>query len=347
MIEKAIINTDESILVTGAGGFLGTYVVKQLLAHGYNKIRCFVRPTTNLHHLNSAIISFKNHEIEIVKGNLLVDSDCEKAAQNASVVYHLAAGRGKSFSGCFLDSAVTTRNLLNAINKCSSVKRFVNVSSFSVYNNWNAKKGSLLDENCPIEREHMVRYDPYAFGKIKQDDVVNEYSKRHNISVVTVRPGVVFGPQRSTITGRVGIDTFGIFLHIGGNNKIPFTYVENCADAIVMTGLIPDIDGEVFNIVDDDLPSSRRFLSLYKRNVKRFFSLYVPYRLFWLFCLLWEKYYIWSKGQIPPSFNRRMCAAYWKGNKYSNNKLKKLVNWTPKTSMNEALKRFFDYAKKD
>ena len=58
---------------------------------------------------------------------------------------------------------------------------------------------------------------------------------------------------------------FGIFLHLGGSNPIPFTYVDNCADAIVLAGLTPGVDGEVFNVVDDNLPTSRQFLRLYKQ----------------------------------------------------------------------------------
>jgi len=67
-------------------------------------------------------------------------------------------------------------------------------------------------------------------------------------------PGV-----RQRITPRVGIDTFGTFLHLGGANQIPLTYVDNCAEAMVLAGIAPGIDGEVFNIVDDDLPSSGLF----------------------------------------------------------------------------------------
>ncbi len=79
------------------------------------------------------------------------------------------------------------------------------------------------------------------------------------------------------ITNRVGIGTFGLFLHLGGSNTMPLTFVDNCAEAIVLAGLTPGVDGQVFNVVDDDLPSSRQFLRLYKRNVRRFRSLYLPH----------------------------------------------------------------------
>ena len=83
-----------------------------------------------------------------------------------------------------------------------------------------------------------------------------------------VRPGVVYGPGNKGITGRVGLGTFGLFLHLGGSNEIPLTYVDNCADAIVLAGIKGGVDGEVFNVVDDDLPTSRKFLRLYKKNVR-------------------------------------------------------------------------------
>ena len=109
----------------------------------------------------------------------------------------------------------------------------------------------------------------------------------------------------------MSIDTFGFFIHLGGSNRIPMIYIDNCAEAIVASGLVGGIDGEVFNAVDDDLPTSREFLRLYKKNVRRIFSIYIPYRGFYLLNWLWEKYAHWSEGQLPPLFNRRLCAAYY------------------------------------
>src|SRR6202007_2614610 len=100
-------------------------------------------------------------------------------------------------------------------------------------------------------------------------------------------------------------DTFGVFIHLGGSNKIPLTYIDNCADAIALAGLTPKVDGEVFNVIDDDLPSSRQFLRLYKRNVRRFRSVYIPHPMSYALCWWWEKYSHWSEGQLPPAFNRR------------------------------------------
>jgi nucleoside-diphosphate-sugar epimerase len=132
---------------------------------------------------------------------------------------------------------------------------------------------------------------------------------------------------------------------LGGGNQIPLTYVDNCADGIVLAGLVTGIDGEVFNLVDDNLPSSRQFLSLFKRRVGRFRSLYVPYSLFYLFSYAWEKYSTWSRGQFQPVFNRRRAAAYWKGNRYSNEKAKRLLGWNPSVSFEEGSRQHFEYFK--
>ena len=126
---------------------------------------------------------------------------------------------------------------------------------------------------------------------------------------------------------------------------MPLTYIDNCADAIALAGLKRGVEGEIFNVVDDDAPRSRAFLRMYKQNVGYFRSIYIPYRIFYLFCLLWEKYSKWSNGQLPPAFNRSRCSASWKGNKYSNAKLKNLLNWRIRVGYEEGVKRYFEYLK--
>jgi nucleoside-diphosphate-sugar epimerase len=200
----------------------------------------------------------------------------------------------------------------------------------------------LLDESCPIETDPATRGEPYMFGKAKQDEIVAEYGRKFGVPYVTVRPGAVYGPGNETLTNRVGIATFGLFLHLGGSNSIPLTYVDNCAEAIVLAGVTPGVDGEVFNVVDDDLPSSRQLLRLYKRNVRRFRSLYFPHGASYVLCLLWETYSHWSEGQLPPTFNLRGWHAYWKKTRYSNAKIKERLGWKPTVSVAEALRRYFE-----
>src|SRR5205823_10642048 len=135
--------------------------------------------------------------------------DCARAMKDVAVVFHLAAGRGeKSFPDSFMNSVVTTRNVLEAAVRYTCLKRFVSISSFAVYSNRHKPRGRLLDESCPIEPHPELRGDPYCFGKVKQDAIVHDYGRRFGIPVVIVRPGYVYGPGKAAITGRVGIDTF-------------------------------------------------------------------------------------------------------------------------------------------
>jgi len=120
---------------------------------------------------------------------------------------------------------------------------------------------------------------------------------------------------------------------------LPLTFVDNCAEAIVLAGLKVGVEGEVFNVVDDDLLTSRQFLKKYRNKVSGF-SVRIPYSVAYALSLLWEKYSKWSKGQLPPVFNRRRCAAEWKGNRYSNQKLHDRLGWKPRVNMEDAMASF-------
>ncbi|MGH9431790.1 MAG: NAD-dependent epimerase/dehydratase family protein [Terriglobia bacterium] len=341
---RLIAEPGDLILVTGATGFIGTRLVASLLDLGFCNLRCFVRHSGAVHRIEDLSAQNQNGtRVEVVKGNLLSPEDCAAATRDVAVIFHLAAGRGeKAFADAFANSVVTTRNLLEACAGSGCVRRFVNVSSFSVYANVRKLRWRLLDESCPVEEHPELRGDAYSFAKVKQDEVVKEYAERFSIPYVVVRPGYVYGPGNESITDRVGTGTFGLFLHLGGSNKIPFTYVDNCADAIALAGLRKGVDREIFNVVDDDLPSSRQFLRLYKKNVKRFNSIYIPHFASYALCYLWERYSDWSERQLPPAFNRRMWHAYWKKTRYSNEKLKNRLAWRPKVPTAEGLRRYFE-----
>jgi nucleoside-diphosphate-sugar epimerase len=334
-------SSNESILVTGSNGFIGAKVTETLLEYGFRKLRCFVRPSSQLGRLEAVLNRYSHaRSIDIIRGDLLSKEDCRQATEGVAVILHLAAGFEKSFAGAFMNSAIATRNLMDAFLEFGRPKRFVNVSSFAVYSNAGLGRRAVLDETCALEDAPTERYDAYGFGKLKQEQLVREYGEKKDLPYVIVRPGAVFGPGKKELSGRVGINTFGFFVHLGGSNRLPLTFVDNCAEAIVLAGLVPGVDGETFNIVDDNLPTSRQFFRLYSRRVKSSFYIDVPYFATHLGCLLWEKYSKWSKNQLPPVFNRRRCAAEWKGNRYSNQKIKDRLGWKPRVSMGRATEAF-------
>lgn len=338
-----IAGKQDLILVTGAAGFIGATVVEQLLEMGFSNLRCFVRTRVSAAKLRSRL---SHHDLEakvqIFQGNLLSRDDCARATSDVRIAFHLAAGRGgKSYPDAFVNSVVTTRNLIEALLAHGCLRRFLNVSSFSVYSNRN-RVHAILDESCSVDERPELRGDAYTFAKVKQDELVMEYAAKFGLNYVIVRPGHVYGPGNLGISGRVGIDTFGRFLHLGGPNTIPLTYVDNCAEAIVLAGLRSSVDGEVFNVVDNDLPSSRQFLRQYKKQVTAFRSIYLPHILSYLLCWFWEEFSTWSQRELPPVFNRRRWHAFWKKTRYSNARLRQRLGWTPRVSTDEGLRRYFE-----
>jgi nucleoside-diphosphate-sugar epimerase len=341
-LERFLAGRDDLILVTGAAGFIGRKVLQRLLELGFRNIRCLVRPSSDRSGIEQ--VTRGEHRkgcVEIVTGNLLSRQDCIALTEGAVIVIHLAAGRGeKSYPDAFMNSVVTTRNLIDGALRHGCLRRFVNVSSFAVYDAMQAAR--VLDETCPVEDRPELRGDAYCFAKVRQDQIVAEYGRRCGLPYVIMRPGYVYGAGNEAISGRIGIDTFGIFLHLGGSNTIPLTYVDNCADAIALAGLVPGIDGEIFNVVDDELPSSRQFLRLYKRKVRRFRSIYLPHAASYALCSFWERFSRWSEDQLPPVFNRKRWHANWKSLGYSNEKLKSRVGWSPRIPTAEAMERYFE-----
>lgn len=341
MSEYIITPPNDRILITGSNGFIGVRVVELLIERGFRNLRCFVRPSSRLDRLKEVLRrTGVTDSVELISGDLLSRDDCRKAAEGVSVICHLAAGFEKSFAGAFMNSALTTRNLMDAFLEVGRPKRFVNVSSFAVYSNLTLERGALLDETCPLEESPQQRCDAYGFGKLKQEELVRRYGEQRNMPYVILRPGAVFGPGKRDLTGRIGINTFGFFIHLGGRNTLPLTFVDNCAEAIVLAGLIPGVEGEVFNVVDDETMTSRQFLRAYRARQPRFFSITLPYPITSWLCRLWESYSVRSGYQLPPVFNRHRCAAEWKGNQYSNQKLKERLGWKPRVGLKDAMAAF-------
>src|SRR5205085_3047989 len=225
MNRKSIASPKDCILVTGSNGFTGSKVVEKLLEYGFTNVRCLVRPSSKLDRLKRLLGEVHARQnVEFVIGDLLSPDDCRKATEGVSIIYHLAAGMEKSFAGAFMNSALGTRNLMDAFLQFGKPKRFVNISSFAVYSNFGLRRGAVLDENCPLEDAPQERFDAYGFGKLKQEELVKEYGEKYRLPYVILRPGYVFGPGKTELNGRVGINTFGFFIQVDGSYLLPLTF---------------------------------------------------------------------------------------------------------------------------
>src|SRR6266481_7836170 len=196
-----IVGQNDLILITGATGFIGSSLVANLVDRGFRNLRCLARPSSKASRAEAvSAYASGSTRVDVVTGNLLSREDCNAVTEGATVIFHLAAGRGeKSIADAFLNSVVTTRNLMEASLQHRCLKRFVNVSSFTVYTNADKPKGRLLDETCPIERHPGRRGDAYSFAKIKQDELVTRYGSKLRLPYVIIRPGYVYGPGNEGI----------------------------------------------------------------------------------------------------------------------------------------------------
>src|SRR2546430_7818634 len=172
MSSEYIALASDRILVTGSSGCIGARVVEILLEYGYRNIRCFVRPSSRLDRLGKVLSQFDaGKDVALVTGDLLSPTDCRKAAEGVSVIYHLAAGMEKSFAGAFMNSALATRNLMDAFLRFAKPKRFLNVCPLPVNSSMALNNGDTLHANLPLEDAPQERFDAYGFGKLKQEEL--------------------------------------------------------------------------------------------------------------------------------------------------------------------------------
>ena len=138
----------------------------------------------------------------------------------------------------YAGTVVATENLLEAMTRAGGPPRIVAVSSFAVYDYLHARARTLLDEESALEREFPPR-DEYSHTKLVQERLIREHAMRQNWDYVILRPGVIYG-RDNLWTARLGISANeGRWLRIGWLATLPLSYVENCAEAIVLAAEKP------------------------------------------------------------------------------------------------------------
>ncbi len=324
------------VLLTGATGFLGKRVLKKLLAEDVI-VRCTVRSASKLDELRALVGDDNWHRIEAVEADLSKTSGLSAVVRDCDVVYHVAAALSGCASSLFLNTVVPTRSLMTAAAD-AGVGRFVLISSLGVYGSQALPKHALLDESCPIDAQPHAR-DAYTYSKVLQEEVARDISTTRGLPLVIVRPGVIFGDERGVLSHRIGLQLGGIMLRMGGSQRVPFTYVENCAAAVVKAGLVEQAAGQIINIVDDNLPTGRDVIRRYRRAGRKLRVIGVPQFAISLLARFNEWYSDRSKQQIPAVLTQHRVQAMWKPLSYSNEKAKQLLGWQPQIDWATAFDR--------
>jgi len=180
------------VVVTGAGGFIGSHLVERLLELGAD-VTAFVRYNSRNDRGVLGLIGDTVRPLQVVSGEIRELATVRRLVKDADVVFHLAALVGIPYSYVHPDEVVEvntigTLNVLTAA-KDANVKRVVVTSTSEVY-------GSAL--TVPIAEDHPKQpQSPYAASKIASDAIALSFHRAFDLPVAVVRPFNTFGPRQS------------------------------------------------------------------------------------------------------------------------------------------------------
>ena len=182
-----------SVLVTGAAGFIGSHLVELLVREGY-RVRAFVHYNSQgkWHHLEHVADEIRE-AIEIVPGDIADAGSVSKGVAGCDWVFHLAALIGIPYSYLAPSSYVQTNVIgtLNVLDACRQhgVQRMLHTSTSETY-------GSA--QYVPIDEKHpLVGQSPYSATKIAADKLAESYWLSFQMPTTIVRPFNTYGPRQS------------------------------------------------------------------------------------------------------------------------------------------------------
>ncbi len=181
----------KKVLVTGAGGFIGSHLVELLCEKGY-EVTAFVRYNSSNSWGRLEQSKFRD-DIKVISGDIRDFDSVYKATENMEVIFHLAALIGIPYSylspKAYIETNVTgTYNVLESA-KLRGIEQLLITSTSETY-------GSA--QYVPIDEKHeLVGQSPYSATKIASDEISLSYFRSFGLPVKIVRPFNTYGPGQS------------------------------------------------------------------------------------------------------------------------------------------------------
>jgi len=325
------------LFITGTNGFLGSAVVPAALARGHEVV-AMVRPSTKLDDTEWA----KAPGVSICRGDLRRRGDWEQDLAGCDAVIHLAAAGSGDFYSQFAATVLGTENLLAAMTAQDTL-RLVHISSFSLYDYRAIPDGDPLDEASPIEARPTER-DEYLQTKLIQEQIVRRFEKEHGAPVTILRPGAIYGPGKLWNAGRALRLAGPFWAAIAPRGIQKLTYVENCAEAIVLAAERPEAIGQTLNIVDDDLPTQKQYEAAMRRAGFDDLGRTVPMPILAVravansLAALNRRFY-GGKAKLPAFVVPAKMESQYRPLRYPNAAAKRVLGWKPRYTLDEALRR--------
>jgi len=185
---------DRPVLVTGAGGFIGSHLVDELLRKGAD-VTAFVHYNArNDWGMLEGRYTDSTPHLKVIAGDVTDSLFVKKAVADKEVVFHLAALIGIPYSYVAPESYVNTNikgtlNLMQA-SLDENVGRIVHTSTSETYG---TAQYTPIDENHPLQGQ-----SPYSASKIGADKIAESFFCSFGLPVTTIRPFNTFGPRQST-----------------------------------------------------------------------------------------------------------------------------------------------------
>jgi nucleoside-diphosphate-sugar epimerase len=227
------------ILVTGGGGLLGHHTIDALLARG-DDVRVLALEGENVSRLEALGVA-------IYRGDVRDAESLIKPTHGVDGILHLAGMMGlwRPVADYRAVNATGTLNVCRAA-QAASVGRIVCVSSWTVY-------GMRQPFPCREDDRLAPFGEPYALTKAEGDHIVRYLIHHDGLPAVIVRPGTFFGPGDRLHFGRIAdrLRARRSLLVGRGNNFLPFVYVTDVVQGLLLALDHPNAVGQAFNITND------------------------------------------------------------------------------------------------
>lgn len=242
------------VLVTGGTGFIGRRLVEALATACNANVRVMARNFTRA-------TDVARFPIELVRGDVSVSSDVDRAVEGCDIVFHCAAIARADPEAARAVNVGGTENVCSAALR-SNVERVVHVSSLTVYG---FPPDGDLDETAPRQYQGMN----YADTKLDSEKVAFQYHDMHGLPVSIIQPACVYGPSGGSWTTGVlnQLQNDRVILVDGGDGLANPVYVDDVIQAILLAAVREQAIGEAFLISDGQRVTWKEFYNQYARLV--------------------------------------------------------------------------------
>lgn len=235
------------ILVTGAGGFIGSFLTERLAVDGFN-VKAFIRYNSknSWGWIDKSIVK---KDIEIICGDIRDFDSVSKALEGCDTVFHLAALIGIPYS-YFSPLAYIKTNLEGTYNilEASRLNKLENVIITSTSEVYGTAQYTPIDENHPLSSQ-----SPYSASKIAADQLALSYYRCFGLPVKIARPFNTYGPRQSAraVIPSIILQMLNSRTEVQTGNLLPkrdFTFVDDTISGFIEICKSQNLFGEVTNI---------------------------------------------------------------------------------------------------